>query len=103
MAIKKVELRPEGINDYGDVLYPKTSVDMVDGLVDMVEGLSEGYASKSEFDTHAMKKSGGTFTGIVKAHPNTSNTTSQIRNIILSTGDAVVGEMKDGDIWIKYE
>ena len=99
MAIKKVELRPEGINDYGDVLYPKTSVDMV-------EGLSEGYASKSEFDTHAMnamKKSGGTFTGIVKAHPNTSNTTSQIRNIILSTGDAVVGEMKDGDIWIKYE
>ena len=29
MTIKKVELRPEGGNQYADVLYPKTSADMV--------------------------------------------------------------------------
>lgn len=29
MAIKKVEIRPEGINDYADIVYPKTSADQV--------------------------------------------------------------------------
>ncbi len=34
MAISKIEMRPEGSNDYADVLYPKTSIDVIDGLGD---------------------------------------------------------------------
>lgn len=40
----------------------------------------------------------GTFTGIVKAQNNTSYTTKQVRNIILSTGNAVASQMANGDI-----
>ena len=50
-----------------------------------------------------MPISGGTFTGIATAHSNTSYTTRQIRNIILSTADPNVSAMQDGDIWIKYK
>lgn len=32
MAIKKIEIRPKGDGTYPDVLYPKTSADMVEGL-----------------------------------------------------------------------
>lgn len=49
-----------------------------------------------------MPISGGTFTGIATAHSNTSYTTRQVRNIILSTADPNVSAMQDGDIWIKY-
>lgn len=47
--------------------------------------------------------SAGTFAGIVKANNNTSYTTKQVRNMILSTGNAVSSQMANGDIWIKYE
>lgn len=50
-----------------------------------------------------MPLTGGTFEGIVTAQNNTSYTTKQIRNIILSTSDADVGLMANGDLWIKYE
>lgn len=46
---------------------------------------------------------GGTFPEIVKANNNSSYTTKQIRNVILSTGNAVSSQMANGDIWIKYE
>lgn len=49
-----------------------------------------------------MPISSGAFNGIVKAHPNTSYTVAQSRNIILSTGDAVASLMEEGEIWIKY-
>lgn len=29
MAVKKIEIRPKGTGDYADILYPKTSADMV--------------------------------------------------------------------------
>lgn len=32
MAIVKIEMRPKGDGTYGDVVYPKTSADMVEGL-----------------------------------------------------------------------
>jgi len=48
-----------------------------------------------------MPKSGGTFTGVVTAQSNTSYTTRQIRNIVLSTSDPSGGN--NGDVWIKYE
>lgn len=50
-----------------------------------------------------MPISGGDFTGISKAYINTSYTVAQIRNTILSTSDADVNSMQDGDIWIKYK
>jgi hypothetical protein len=50
-----------------------------------------------------MPKTGGTFTGVVKAQNNNSHTTAQIRNIILSTADANADLMGEGDLWIKYE
>ena len=49
-----------------------------------------------------MPKSGGTFTGKTIAQSNTEYTVKQMRNIILSPSDAVLANMADGDIWIKY-
>ena len=45
---------------------------------------------------------GGTMTGVLVGQANTSYTTAQMRNVILSTGDAVLGSMGNGVIWIKY-
>ena len=39
-------------------------------------------------------------TGALKAQNNTDYTTAQMRNVIMSTGDATGGN--NGDIWIKY-
>ena len=51
----------------------------------------------------ALPKTGGEMTGILTAQSNTSYTTRQVRNIILSTADADVDAMQNGDIWIKYK
>lgn len=51
----------------------------------------------------ALPITGGTMTGILTAQSNTSYTVRQVRNIILSTADADVGAMQNGDIWIKYK
>lgn len=48
-----------------------------------------------------MPITGGTFTGIVTAQNNTSYTTKQIRNIILSTANPSGGA--NGDVWLKYK
>lgn len=53
-------------------------------------------------DVKQMPLAGGTFTGTAKAHTNTGYTTAQIRNVILSTADADVNDMQNGEIWIKY-
>ena len=47
-----------------------------------------------------MPIAGGTFTGVAVAQTNTSYTTRQLRNVILSTSDPSGGS--NGDIWIKY-
>jgi hypothetical protein len=41
-----------------------------------------------------------TFTGVVTAPTNTSYTTRQVRNVVLSTSDPSGGS--NGDIWFKY-
>jgi len=198
MAIKKVRIRPEGGNNYADVLHPETSADIViesenkmfvsnaektnwnnkadkdyvdtqlTAKVDKVSGkqlstedyttaeknklagieeganktiinntltststtqalsASQGKALKDDLDAHKadtknphnvtksqvglenvdnvkqMPLSGGEFTGIAKAYPNTSHTVAQMRNIILSPEDANIDLMSEGDIWIKY-
>lgn len=48
-----------------------------------------------------MPIAGGTFAGVAKAQNNTSYTTAQLRNTILSTGNPSGGS--NGDIWIKYK
>lgn len=45
--------------------------------------------------------SGGTMTGPLVAQTNTSYTTAQMRNVIISTADPSGGN--NGDIWLKYE
>jgi hypothetical protein len=49
----------------------------------------------------AVPKSGGTMTGPLVAQTNTSYTTAQMRNVIISTADPSGGN--NGDIWLKYE
>ena len=49
-----------------------------------------------------MPLTGGEFTGLVSAKENVSYATKQFRNIIFSTGEADINQMKNGDIWIKY-
>ena len=44
---------------------------------------------------------GGTMTGPLVAQTNTSYTTAQMRNVIISTADPSGGN--NGDIWLKYE
>lgn len=50
-----------------------------------------------------VNKSGDEMTGILTAKSNTSYTVRQVRNIILSSADADLGAMQNGDIWIKYK
>ena len=45
---------------------------------------------------------GGTATGIMVAQSNTSYTTAQIRNIVLSTQEPTSSDGNNGDIWIVY-
>jgi hypothetical protein len=67
-------------------------------------GTTKAHVGLSNVDNvKQMPIAGGTFTGIATAHSNTSYTVRQMRNIILSTGDAVLSSMQDGDIWIKYK
>lgn len=42
------------------------------------------------------------FTGTASVTNNTSYTTKQLRNIIISTADADPAQMGAGDIWLKY-
>lgn len=50
-----------------------------------------------------MPIAGGTFTGKAIAQSNTDYTVRQVHNMILSTADANISLMSDGDIWLKYK
>lgn len=67
------------------------------------EHLADYAQFKSETESGKVSKSGDTMQGILTAHSNTSYTLRQVRNIVLSTDDADVNAMLNGDIWIKYE
>ncbi|MDD4690076.1 MAG: hypothetical protein PHE51_10065 [Eubacteriales bacterium] len=69
-----------------------------------LNGIATGANNYTHPSTHqAGMITTGTFQGIVTANNNTSYTTKQVRNMILSTGNAVSSQMANGDIWIKYE
>lgn len=48
-----------------------------------------------------MPIAGGTFTGVAVAQTNTSYTTRQLRNVVLSTANPSGGS--NGDLWFKYK
>lgn len=50
-----------------------------------------------------MDESGGQMTGILKAHPNTSYTVAQVRNVILSKVEPTDDMGNDGDTCCVYE
>lgn len=56
MAIKKIRMRPEGTNDYGDVLYPETSADVVVGLADAIQSATGDKVLQTIFDEHLAEK-----------------------------------------------
>lgn len=88
-------------DEEGDVLIPVFSGSYT-ALTDKptIPSTPAGVGLNNVDNVKQMPIAGGTFTGISKAHPNTSYTVAQLRNVILSTGDAVGGS--NGDIWIKY-
>ena len=63
----------------------------LDELQSKLESIQVGY----------VQKTGATMTGPLVAQTNTSYTTAQMRNIIISTADPSGGN--NGDIWLKYE
>lgn len=80
MAIKKIRMRPEGGNDYADVLYPETSAEQV--LFDdqtTVEGL------KGNFVTHQAE-----------------SVTRKVSTTKPTMNDDISKGFKQGDVWI-YE
>lgn len=100
--ITKIEISPSNLKITDDS--SNTCELRVDGMyINGVKftGSGGGYVHPS---THpASMISAGTLQGIVKANNNTSYTTKQVRNMILSTGNADASSMANGDIWIKYE
>lgn len=68
---------------------PVTSVNAKTGVVVL-----------SASDVGALPTTGGIMSGILSAQSNTSYTTAQVRNIIISTSNPSGGN--PGDIWIKY-
>ncbi|ASN72269.1 putative tailspike protein [uncultured Caudovirales phage] len=48
-------------------------------------------------------QNGDTLKGVLVAQSNTSYTLRQVRNVILSSSNADVNAMQNGDIWIKYK
>lgn len=54
-------------------------------------------------NTKQMPLSGGNFTGITKAHNNTSYTVSQVRNILFGTEKPADSVGNNGDIFIVYK
>ena len=66
-----------------------TPADIGAATVSAVEAANTAAANAQTTANAAMPKSGGTFTGTVKAKANTAYTTYQVRNIALSTTAAV--------------
>lgn len=76
MTIKKVEIRPPG-NSYLDILYPKTSADMV-VITDVgnIITATDTEGALQEIVTNVntkMPKSGGTFTSVVTLNADPVN------------------------------
>lgn len=67
----------------------------------LLKGDGQGTISAAVAGTDYLSPNGGTLTGPLVAQTNTSYTTAQMRNVIISTADPSGGN--NGDIWLKYE
>ncbi len=93
----------EGIAD-GAQVNTVTSVNSKTGAVKLTPSdVGAATSAQGTLANNALPKAGGTMTGILIVQSNTSYTTRQVHNIILSTADADVNAMQNGDIWIKYK
>lgn len=69
MAIKKIEIRPKGLDGtYADVLYPKTSMDMVVNLNDAINNITDELETKVPADDYGRFTIYGTTTGTGSAY-----------------------------------
>lgn len=91
---EKGDTGPQG--DTGPNAVSTTTTSNITGLL---KGAS-GKVAAAVAGTDYISPSGGTMTGILTAQSNTSYTTRQVRNIVLSTADPSGGS--NGDIWIRY-
>lgn len=91
-----LNLNKPDLTDYVDVTDLNENMDILDGAItDLGDNTDTELAEK-------VNRNGDTMTGVLKAQPNTSYTTAQVRNIILSPNNADVNLMQNGEIWIKY-
>ena len=82
-----------------NIVYPNSKI--VTNEVKEVLRLNELQFELKSIQGGYVKKTGTTMTGPLVAQTNTSYTTAQMRNIIISTADPSGGN--NGDIWLKYE
>lgn len=71
------------------------------GATGLLKGSGDGAISAAVAGTDYLSPNGGTLTGPLVAQTNTSYTTAQMRNVIISTADPSGGN--NGDIWLKYK
>ena len=94
----------EARSDIGAAAYSHqhSASDIALGTISIARGgTGATNASSALSNLGAVPKSGTTMTGPLVAQTNTSYTTAQMRNVIISTADPSGGN--NGDIWLKYE
>lgn len=74
MAIKKVEIRPEGSNDYGDILYAKTSADQV-----IMDGGQTVEAQINNLGAYAVASGTNTYTATITGYTLVTGQTVRIK------------------------
>ncbi len=82
----------------------KTAYDKAVEAYNAIQGVVNNVSDlNAQVSSTYLAKSGGTMTGALVAQTNTSYTTRQVRNVILSTSEPTSSDGQNGDIWFVYE